>query len=314
MKVGFAGTPEFAVPSLQALIDSKHEVVAVWTQPDRPAGRGKKMQASPIKLLAQQHELPVHQPVSLRDQAAQAVLKQADLDCLVVAAYGLILPQIALDTPRLGCINVHASLLPRWRGAAPVQAAILAGDAQSGVTIMQMAAGLDTGDMLLKHELDIGGCVTAGELTQQLADCGAGALLEVCADLPYWQSQAAVQVDEDATYAGKITKQQALVDWQLSAFDIARQVRAFSPWPVAYTVLEGERLRIWSGEFEAGTAVAAEPGAVIDADKRRILVAAGEGSYAIHEVQMPGKRRMPVSDFINAYPAFQSGASGLRFG
>ncbi len=307
MRVGFAGTPDFAVPSLQALLDSSHQVVGVWTQPDRPAGRGKKLQASAVKHLALEAGIAVHQPASLRADEAQQVLKEAQLDCLIVAAYGLLLPKAVLDIPRYGCVNVHGSLLPRWRGAAPVQAAILADDAMTGVTIMQMAEGLDTGDMLLKAEVVMAADVTAGELTEQLAQAGAQALVQACDDLPALQQAAQVQDESLANYAHKINKGQAVIDWSQSAQQIDRQVRAYSPWPVAYTMLEEQRLRVWQGHCVSESTVSA-PGTILEASPECLLVATGDGCYAITQLQMPNKRRSGVGDFLNANQALKQGA------
>lgn len=308
MKIGFAGTPDFAVPSLQALIASQHDVVAVWTQPDRPAGRGKRLQASAVKQVALEHQLPVHQPLSLRAADAQQVMADYQLDALVVAAYGLLLPKAVLDLPQYGCINVHASLLPRWRGAAPIQAAILAGDAETGVTIMQMDVGLDTGDMLAKTSVAITSTTTAGVLTEQLADSGAVALVAAMDDLPQLQRQAESQQEALSTHAGKIAKQDACIDWQLSSIEIDRRVRAYHPWPVAFTELNGERLRVWSGHVTDRGADGVEPGTVLAAEASGLVVATGQGAYAITEMQLPGKRRMPVQDFLNACQALKQAA------
>lgn len=312
MKIGFAGTPDFAVPSLAALIASDHDVVAVWTQPDRPAGRGKRLQASAVKQLALSHQLPVHQPLSLRDVEAQQVMAEYQLDVLVVAAYGLLLPKAVLDCPRYGCINVHASLLPHWRGAAPIQASIIAGDDESGVTIMQMDVGLDTGDMLAKVHVPIESTTTAGTLTDQLADCGAQLLREVVDDLQHYQQHAEPQEDAQSSHAGKIAKNDACIDWCMSAADIDRRVRAYHPWPVAFTELNGERLRIWSGRPVDADVGVAEPGTVLAAEASGLVVATGQGAYAVTEMQLPGKRRMPVQDFINACQGLkQSGSCRL---
>ncbi len=312
MKIAFAGTPEFAVPSLQALIDSEHEVVAVWTQPDRPAGRGKKLTPSPVKLLAESHGIAVYQPASLRGSEAQQQMADLGLDCLVVAAYGLILPQAVLSLPTYGCINVHASILPQWRGAAPIQAAILAGDAETGVTIMQMDVGLDTGDMLLISKIVIGANQTAGELTDRLAQIGASALSDALVDLPALQQQAVKQDDALSSHAGKITKQQAQIDWQDTAEQISRQVRAYNPWPVAYTHLNDERLRLWQAHVVEQASSDATPGTVITSNAEALHVATGEGVLAVTELQMPGKRRQAVTDFLNAHQSLQQANIILR--
>ncbi|MDF1760092.1 MAG: methionyl-tRNA formyltransferase [Coxiellaceae bacterium] len=312
MKIAFAGTPEFAVPSLQALVDSEHEVVAVWTQPDRPAGRGKKLTPSPVKLLAESLGIAVYQPVSLRDSGAQQQMADLDLDCLVVAAYGLILPQAVLSLPTYGCINVHASILPQWRGAAPIQAAILAGDAETGVTIMQMDVGLDTGDMLLISKTAIDINETAGELTDRLAQIGASALSDAMADLPQLQQQAVKQDDALSSHAGKITKQQAQIDWQDTAEQISRQVRAYNPWPVAYSHLNDERLRLWQAHVVERASSDATPGTVITNNAEALHVVTGDGVLAVTELQMPGKRRQAVTDFLNAHQSLQQADIILR--
>lgn len=305
MKIAFAGTPEFAVPSLQALIDSDHEVVAVWTQPDRPAGRGKKLTPSPVKVLAEANTIPVHQPLSLRTADAQQSMAGLELDLLVVAAYGLILPAEVLAMPKYGCINVHASILPHWRGAAPIQAAILNGDAETGVTIMQMDVGLDTGDMLLIHKTAIGQQETAGELTERLAVIGAEALIEGLQDLSALQQQAEKQDDSQSSHVGKITKQQAEIHWQDSAEHISRQVRAYSPWPVAYTHFNGERLRIWQAHVDDRSANQSPVGHAIAKDTNALYIATGDGVLAVTELQMPGKRRQSVTDFLNAHQSLR---------
>lgn len=312
MKIAFAGTPEFAVPSLAALIASDHEVVAVWTQPDRPAGRGKKLTPSPIKQLAESHGIVVYQPQSLRDSEAQQLMADLQLDLLVVAAYGLILPQAVLSLPTLGCVNVHASILPQWRGAAPIQAAILAGDKETGVTIMQMDVGLDTGDMLLISKTAIGDNESAGDLTERLAQIGADALLDSLQDLPTLQANATPQDDNASSHAGKIKKQHALIDWQDSAEHISRQVRAYNPWPVAYTHLNEERLRLWQAHVVDQGKHQAEPGSVLAFNADAMHIATGDGVLAVTELQMPGKRRQAVTDFLNAHQSLQQADIILR--
>ncbi|MEH6467663.1 MAG: methionyl-tRNA formyltransferase, partial [Porticoccus sp.] len=259
MHIVFAGTPEFAAHHLQALLDDDHhKIVAVYTQPDRPAGRGKKLTASPVKVLAQAHGLTVNQPVSLKEAEQQKILRDLNADIMVVVAYGLLLPKAILDTPHLGCINVHASLLPRWRGAAPIQRAIEAGDKETGVTIMQMDIGLDTGDMLLKAHCPITETDTGGSLHDKLASIGPPALLKTLLELEEGSAVAEKQDDELSNYAPKISKDEALVDWSQSAKIIARKVRAFNPFPVTYTTLgnEGgektERVRLWQAGWSVG--------------------------------------------------------------
>ncbi len=250
LRVVFAGTPDFAASSLAAVLDSEHEVVAVYTQPDRPAGRGRKLTPSPVKQLAQGHGLPVYQPASLKDADAQAELAALNADVMVVVAYGLLLPQAVLDTPRLGCINVHASLLPRWRGAAPIQRAIEAGDSASGVTIMQMDAGLDTGAMLYEVRTPITSRTTGGDLHDRLAIQGANALVNVLDQLDSDSLEATPQPEEGVTYAAKLSKAEAELDFTQSAEQLARKIRAFNPWPVAWCTLGNDRLRLLMASVE----------------------------------------------------------------
>ena len=300
-RILYAGTPEFAVPALSALIDSPHAVVAVYTQPDRPAGRGRRLEPSPVKRRALAAALPVCQPASLKDAAAQAELAAWDADLLVVAAYGLILPQPVLDTPRCGCVNIHASLLPRWRGAAPIQRALLAGDAETGISIMRMEAGLDTGPVYRVAPLAIDPADTAGSLTARLADLGAEALMAALPGILDGSAAAAPQDDAAATYARKVTKDEAAIDWRLSAAAIARAVRAFDPWPVAQTRLGDEVLRIWAAEaLSPAEDQPGAPGCVLATGRAGIDVATGAGVLRITELQAPGKRRMAARDFLNA--------------
>ena len=296
LRIVFAGTPDFAAHHLQALLsDGSHEVVAVYTQPDRPKGRGKKLAASPVKELALEHRLPVLQPLTLKDEQAQRQLAALDADIMVVVAYGLLLPKAVLDTPRLGCINVHGSLLPRWRGAAPIQRAIEAGDEYTGITIMQMNEGLDTGDMLVKVATPIGEKDTAASLHDKLAELGRPALLEALEQLAEGQAQPERQDDSLANYAGKLSKQEALIHWQRPAADIDRQVRAFNPFPVACTDIAGQRVRIWAAE---PTPEKGEPGVVLSADGFGLVVGCGKGSLRVTELQLPGKKRLAVADVL----------------
>jgi methionyl-tRNA formyltransferase len=300
LKIVFAGTPEFAAEALQGLFLSEHQVVAVYAQPDRPAGRGRKLVHGPVKQLAIAHQVPVHQPKSLKDQAEQAKLAELGADLMVVAAYGLLLPQAVLDTPRLGCINIHASLLPRWRGAAPIQRAILAGDRETGITIMQMEAGLDTGPMLYRVKCPIQPDDTGGSLHDRLAGVGAEALLQVLPGVAAGTLTPVPQDDSLANYASKLDKRESLIDWQQPAVQIDRQVRAFNPWPVAQTGYQGKAMRIWLSEVVQGGASAA-PGTVVAAGKAGIDVATGEGLLRIIRLQIPGKRAMTSQEFLNAH-------------
>ncbi|MGQ9424829.1 methionyl-tRNA formyltransferase [Gilvimarinus sp. F26214L] len=303
MRVVFAGTPDFAAEYLAALLDTEHEVVAVYTQPDRPAGRGKKLSPSPVKALALDHGVPVYQPATLRDAAAQRELGELSPDVMVVVAYGLILPQAVLDLPRYGCLNVHASLLPRWRGAAPIQRAIEAGDRETGITIMQMDAGLDTGAMLAVARCPIEENDTAGSLFQKLAALGRDPLLSVLRALPDGTLVPTAQDDSLATYAKKIDKTEAAVDWRDDAALIDRKVRAFNPFPAAHTQLGGQRVKIYGGHPVDRAAAAekvegVEPGTILRADACGIEVQCGDGAFCIEHLQLPGKRSMSAKDVL----------------
>jgi len=300
LRIVYAGTPDFAVPALDALRAAGHDVVAVYTQPDRPAGRGQSVTASPIRQRAAELGLPVEQPVTLRSEEAVARLRSYAADLMVVAAYGLILPPAVLEAPRLGCWNIHASLLPRWRGAAPIQRAILAGDAGTGITIMQMDAGLDTGPMLLVRPLPIGAREDAGALHDRLAALGAEAIVSA---IDEWQAGRRVPVPQPAdgaTYAPKIRKEEARIDWTAPAPAVDRLVRAFNPWPVAETRWQDRQLRVWAAEPVAA-APGAEPGQVLEASGGRIVVAAGEGALNLTRVQLAGRRAMTAAEFLNAH-------------
>lgn len=300
LRIVFAGTPEFAKVSLQALLESDHKLVAVYTQPDRPAGRGRKLTASPVKQLAVQHEIPVYQPASLKGTEQQQQLKSLRPDVMIVVAYGLILPQSILDIPRYGCFNVHASLLPRWRGAAPIQRAIMEGDEQTGVTIMQMDTGLDTGDMLMRIPTPILTEDTGQSLHDRLADLGANALILTLSELQMERLQPEPQDDDEANYAAKLDKAEARIDWKQPAIAIWNKIRAFNPWPVAQTLYHDEVLRLWHARVIPGSSDAL-PGSVINQDKKGIDVATGEGVLRITELQLPGKRAMSAADFLNAH-------------
>jgi methionyl-tRNA formyltransferase len=297
MRIVFAGTPEFAAQHLQALLDAGRDVIAVYTQPDRPAGRGQKLMPSPVKQLALHHDIPVHQPQTLRDSAAQAQLASLQADLMVVVAYGLILPQAVLDMPRLGCINSHASLLPCWRGAAPIQRAIESGDAESGVTVMQMEAGLDTGPMLFKVRTPIAADDTGGSLHDRLAALGSNAVVEAVASLEAGTLVGEVQDDSLATYAHKLNKDEARIDWARPAVELERRVRAFHPWPICHSSLDGAAVKIHAAEPGMGHGV---PGQVIGADKNGLDVACGEGSLRLTRLQLAGGKPLAFSDLFNS--------------
>lgn len=298
MRIVFAGTPDFAAVALKALLATDHDIVAVYTQPDRPAGRGRKQQFGPVKQAAVDAGIAVFQPTTLKDEIEQQRLRDLEPDVMVVAAYGLILPQVVLDIPRLGCLNIHASLLPRWRGAAPIHRAIEAGDAETGITIMQMAAGLDTGDMLLKQRTPIHDDDTGGSLHDRLADMGGNAIVEALAALDTRGLPAEPQDDGLATYAHKLSKDEAHIDWQADAAAIARKVRAFNPWPGTDGELEGQRIRIHEA-FAVGDASSQPPGTVLARERSGVDIACGRGILRVTRVQLPGTRAMSVSDLIN---------------
>ncbi len=310
LRVVYAGTPEFAVPALQALLDSRHAVVAVYTQPDRPAGRGRKLRPSPVKALAQTHDLPVEQPARLKGSETLERLAGYAPDVMVVAAYGLILPQRVLALPAHGCLNIHASLLPRWRGAAPIQRALLAGDTETGVTIMQMAPGLDTGAMLLKRACPIRDTETAASLHDRLATLGAEALLATLEQLVAGELQPEPQDEAAACYAAKLDKAEAALDWCEPAVVLARQVRGFNPWPIAYTYYQGQPLRIWAATPLAADAevAARQPGEIVAATAAGIDVATGQGILRITELQLPGGKPLAAGQFLNA-----RSLAGVRF-
>jgi methionyl-tRNA formyltransferase len=302
LRIAFAGTPEFAVPHLAACRIPNVEIAAVYTQPDRPAGRGRKLAASPVKAAALAAGLPVEQPQTLKDAQAQRRLLELRLDLLIVVAYGLILPRKVLSLPRLGCWNVHASLLPRWRGAAPIQRALLAGDTQTGVCLMQMEAGLDTGPVLLQRQLAIGAEDTAGRLHDRLAALGAELLGDGLQRTTAGETLVATaQPEAGVTYAHKLDKAEARLDWSASATDLERKVRAFDPWPVAEADVHGEHLRIWSA-LALPAARVESPGKLLAAGREGIDVACGEGMLRLLEVQRAGGRRLRAADYLNARP------------
>lgn len=299
LKVAFAGTPEFAAQALQAILDAGFEVPLVLTQPDRPAGRGMKLTPSPVKRLALAHGLPVDQPERLRTDEQRAALVACAPDVLVVAAYGLLLPAEVLALPRLGCINIHASLLPRWRGAAPIHRAIEAGDAETGITIMQMDEGLDTGAMLLRRALPILPDDTTASLHDRLAALGAQMIVDTLRLLPQGRLQAEPQPDSGVTYAAKIGRAEAAVDWRQPASEIERRIRAFDPFPGVSAQLGETPIKFWRARTEAGSG---EPGSVLAAGADGIVVACGDGVLRILMLQKPGSRRMEAGEFLRGFP------------
>ncbi|OBR45102.1 MULTISPECIES: methionyl-tRNA formyltransferase [Aeromonas] len=299
LKLIFAGTPDFAARHLAALLSSDHEVVAVYTQPDKPAGRGQKLTASPVKELALAHDLPVYQPASLRKEEAQAELAALGADLMVVVAYGLILPKVVLDTPRLGCINVHGSLLPRWRGAAPIQRSIWAGDAETGVTIMQMDVGLDTGAMIRKVSCPIAANETSASLYDKLAELGPQALVDTINAMAAGDTAAEAQDDALANYAEKLSKEEARIDWSMEAAAIERCIRAFNPWPISWFEVADQTVKVWQAEVitqDHGQ----RAGTLLKADKQGIDVATGKGVLRLLTLQPPGKKAMSVTDLLNS--------------
>ncbi|MBL0681493.1 methionyl-tRNA formyltransferase [Aeromonas dhakensis] len=299
LKLIFAGTPDFAARHLAALLSSDHEVVAVYTQPDKPAGRGQKLTASPVKELALAHDLPVYQPASLRKEEAQTELAALGADLMVVVAYGLILPKVVLDTPRLGCINVHGSLLPRWRGAAPIQRSIWAGDAETGVTIMQMDVGLDTGAMIRKMSCPIAADETSASLYDKLAELGPQALVDTIDAMAAGDTAAEAQDDALANYAEKLSKEEARIDWSMEAVAIERCIRAFNPWPISWFEVADQTVKVWQAEVitqDHGQ----RAGTLLKADKQGIDVATGKGVLRLLTLQPPGKKAMSVTDLLNS--------------
>lgn len=301
LRIIFAGTPDFAAVHLQALVDSDHEIVAVYSQPDRPAGRGKKLQPSPVKQVALDHDIPVYQPLNFKDPADVEQLRALNADVMVVVAYGLILPSSVLEAPKHGCLNVHASLLPRWRGAAPIQRCIEAGDMVTGITIMQMDIGLDTGNMLSKVTTGISLDDTGGSLHDRLASMGPAALLSTLADVESGRLTPEAQNDAAACYAHKLTKEEALIDWTQDADVLARRIRAFNPFPMAYTLLGDERIRVHLAE-PVVKATQLAPGTIAHVDTDGIEVACGEGVLRLTRIQLAGKKPMAVADIINGQP------------
>ena len=307
LRLGFAGTPEFALPALDALVKTQG-ICAVFTQPDRPAGRGRSLNASPVKSRAVELGLTVHQPASLKTPEALQLLRGLALDALVVVAYGLILPPAALACPRLGCINIHASLLPRWRGAAPIQRALLAGDAKTGVTIMRMNAGLDTGPLLASREMELTQYDTAQTVHHRLASLGAELIVDTLDSLNAGRLLEIPQPSDGVTYAEKVNKAEAVIDWREDAAQVSRRVRAFNPWPIAETRLEGEQLRVFRAavveeldpaqiESKSGK-ITLEPGVICSIADDGVIVQCGRGQLSLRELQRPGKRAVPAAEFI----------------
>jgi len=300
VRIVFAGTPDFAASHLQSIIsDSSHQIVAVYTQPDRPAGRGKKLSASPVKKLAEANSIAIFQPASLKESGQQKLIASLQADLMVVVAYGLILPQAVLDTPRLGCINVHGSILPRWRGAAPIQRAIEAGDTESGVTIMQMDSGLDTGSILSISKCKLSDNETSGTLYQKLAVLGSSSLANILAKL---EAGNAVSVEQDnslSTYASKIDKSEAFINWSLSATNIDRCVRAFNPSPTAFSLIDGQRFKVWGTAIMAGNNNVAA-GQIVSFNSEGLLVGCGQDALLLKEIQLAGKPRMPIGELMKS--------------
>jgi len=299
LRIIFAGTPDFAARHLDALLTSEHEVVGVFTQPDRPAGRGNKLTPSPVKTLALEHGIPVFQPKSLRPAESQQLVAELNADVMVVVAYGLILPQAVLDMPKLGCINVHGSLLPRWRGAAPIQRSLWAGDSQTGITIMQMDVGLDTGNMLHKIECDIEPQDTSATLYNKLAELGPTGMLATLQQLAEGTARPEVQDEALVTYAEKLSKEEARLDWSLSAKQLERCIRAFNPWPMSYFVIDEQPVKVWQAEV-LDQQTSAQPGTIIAAGKAGIQVATSDGILNILQLQPAGKKAMSVQDILNS--------------
>ena len=299
LRIVFAGTPDFAARHLAALLPSEHEVIAVYTQPDRPAGRGKKLTASPVKNIALENNIAVFQPENFKSDEAKQQLIDLDADIMVVVAYGLLLPQQVLDTPRLGCINVHGSILPRWRGAAPIQRSIWAGDEKTGITIMQMDIGLDTGDMLKIDTLPIEATDTSASMYDKLADLGPSALINCLSDIADSKVNPIKQDDAFANYAKKLSKEEAKIDWSIDAEQIERCIRAFNPWPMSYFSVADNNIKVWRSRVE-NIKNDREAGTILQADKHGIYIATGNNVLVLEQIQIPGKKPMPVQDVLNS--------------
>ena len=299
LKIVFAGTPDFAARHLAALLSSEHDVIAVYTNPDRPAGRGKKLTASAVKNLAVEHNVPVYQPENFKSDEAKQELADLNADIMVVVAYGMLLPKAVLDTPKLGCINVHGSILPRWRGAAPIQRSIWAGDKEAGVTIMQMDVGLDTGDMLKIATLPIEATDTSASMYEKLAELGPQALVECLTDIANGDAVPVKQDDEQANYAKKLSKEEARINWSDDAAHIERCVRAFNPWPMSHFEALENSIKVWQSRIDEQTSDK-PAGTILQADKTGIYVATGNGVLVLEQLQVPGKKAMAVQDILNS--------------
>ncbi|TDB47244.1 methionyl-tRNA formyltransferase [Photorhabdus khanii] len=299
LRIVFAGTPDFAARHLEALLTSQHEIVGVLTRPDRPAGRGKKLTPSPVKVLAEEHNITVFQPTTLRSEENQQWILKQQPDVLIVVAYGLILPKAVLDIPRLGCLNVHGSLLPRWRGAAPIQRSLWAGDTETGVTIMQMDVGLDTGDMLYKASCPITLEDTSASLYEKLTNIGPDALLKTLSLITSGNNQPETQSEKLVTYAEKLSKEEAKINWELSATHLERCIRAFNPWPMSFFEMEGQPVKIWKAEA-IEEQISVEPGTILKADKKGIHIATADGILNITQLQPAGKKAMSAADLLNS--------------
>lgn len=300
MKIIFAGTPQFAVPTLKALLESRHQVCAVYTQPDKPSGRGLKLTPTPVKQFALKNNLTVLEPETLREFVLQKQFKEFQADILVDVAYGVLVPKTILETPRFGCINLHPSLLPRWRGAAPIQRALLAGDSEIGVTIMQMDEGYDTGGILIQEKLAVSPFDTTKMLLQKTSELGAKLLLVALDEIEAGTLKAMPQNDAQSTYAKKIVKTEAKLNWRLSAIELDRMVRAFNPWPIAYTEINGEIIRVWQ-TLPIATEAEIKPGEIIQANADGIDVGTSSGILRILQLQFPGKKALPAKDILNAH-------------
>ncbi|CCN85451.1 Methionyl-tRNA formyltransferase [Vibrio nigripulchritudo SFn27] len=299
LRIVFAGTPDFAARHLAALLSSEHEVIAVYTNPDRPAGRGKKLTPSAVKSLALEHDLPVYQPENFKSDEAKQALVDLNADIMVVVAYGMLLPQAVLDTPRLGCINVHGSILPLWRGAAPIQRSVWAGDEEAGVTIMQMDIGLDTGDMLKIATLPIEATDTSTSMYDKLAELGPQALIDCLGDIAEGKAVPVKQNDDEASYAKKLSKEEARINWNDDAAHIERCIRAFNPWPISHFDAADNTIKVWQSRLDNQT-TDKPAGTILQADKTGIYVATGNGVLVLEQIQVPGKKAMSVQDILNA--------------